>query len=85
MTFEEAMDYALTLPGTERSASYGRPCVKANGSGFLFVGHEPQEAFALHMEMTTKQIVLETHPKTFFQDGTLCRLSDRVGSLRRIG
>jgi hypothetical protein len=67
MTFEEAMDYALTLPGTERSASYGRPCVKANGSGFLFVGHEPQEAFALHMEMTTKQIVLETHPKTFFQ------------------
>ena len=67
MTFEEAMNYALTLPGTERSASYGRPCVKANGSGFLFVGHEPQEAFALHMEMTTKQIVLETHPETFFQ------------------
>lgn len=61
MTFEEAMDYALTLPCTERSASYGRPCVKANGSGFLFVGHEPQEAFALHMEMTTK------HPETFFQ------------------
>ena len=43
MTFEEAMNYALTLPGAERSASYGRPCVKANGSGFLFVGHEPQD------------------------------------------
>ena len=28
MTFEEAIDYALTLPGTERSVSYGRPCVK---------------------------------------------------------
>ena len=48
MTFEEAMNYALTLPGTERSASYGRPCVKANGSGFLFVGHEPQEPFAAY-------------------------------------
>ncbi|MBN9067634.1 MAG: hypothetical protein J0H60_14610 [Rhizobiales bacterium] len=67
MTFEEAMDYALSLPGTERSTSYRQPCVKANGNGFLFVGHEPQEAFALHMEMTTKQIVLEAHPETFFE------------------
>lgn len=67
MTFEEAMDYALTLPGTERSTSYRQPCVKASGNGFLFVGHEPQEAFALHMEMATKQIVLEAHPETFFE------------------
>lgn len=67
MTFEEATDYALTLPGAERSTSYGQPCVKANGNGFLFVGHEPQEAFALHMEMATKQIMLETHPGTFFE------------------
>ncbi len=67
MTFDEAMDYALTLPGTERSTSYRMPCVKANGNGFLFAGHEPQEAFALHMEMGTKQIVLETHPETFFE------------------
>ncbi|MET3662844.1 MmcQ/YjbR family DNA-binding protein [Aquamicrobium ahrensii] len=67
MTFEEAMDYALTLPGTEPSTSYRQPCVKVNGNGFLFVGHEPQESFALHMEMTTKQIVLETHPETFFE------------------
>jgi hypothetical protein len=67
MSFEEAMDYALSLPGTERSTSYRQPCVKANGNGFLFVGHEPQEAFALHMEMTTKQILLEAHPETFFE------------------
>src|SRR5262245_22933004 len=67
MTFEEAMDYALTLPGTERSTSYRQPCVKANGNGFLFVGHEPREAFALHMEATTKRIVLEAHPETFFE------------------
>lgn len=67
MTFEEAMAYALSLPGTERSTSYGKPCVKANGNSFLFVGHEPQEAFALHMEMATRQIVLEAHPGTFFE------------------
>lgn len=67
MTFEEAMDYALSLPGTERSTSYRQPCVKANGNGFLFVGHEAHKAFALHMEMATKQIVLEAHPETFFE------------------
>lgn len=66
MTFEEAIDYALTLPNTERSMSYHQPCVKANGNGFLFAGHEPHEAFALHMETTTKQILLEAHPETFF-------------------
>jgi hypothetical protein len=67
MTFEEAVDYALTIPGAERSTRYRQPCVKANGNAFLFVGHEPQEAFALHMEMATKQIVLEPHPDTFFE------------------
>lgn len=67
MTFEEAIDYALTLPDTERSTSYGKPCVKANGNGFLFVGHESQEAFALHMEKATKQMVLDAQPETFFE------------------
>lgn len=67
MTFEEAMAFALTLPGTEQSTSYRQPCVKANGNGFLFVGHEPRDAFALHIAPETKQIVLETHPGTFFE------------------
>ncbi|TAN16218.1 MAG: hypothetical protein EPN45_02520 [Rhizobiaceae bacterium] len=53
--------------GTERSTSYRQPCVKANGNGFLFVGHEPQESFALHMGIATKRIVLEAHPETFFE------------------
>ena len=67
MTFDEAVDYALTLPGAERSTSYGKPCVKANGNGFLFTGHAPQEAFALHMEMDTKQMMLVVRPGTFFE------------------
>ena len=67
MTFDEAMDYALTLPGAERSTSYGQPCAKANGNGFLFVGHEPQEAFALRMEMDVKRMMLDVHPETFFE------------------
>lgn len=67
MTFDEAMAYALTLPGTERSTSYGKPCVKANGNGVLFVGHEPHEAFALRLEPSTKQMLLATHPESFFE------------------
>jgi hypothetical protein len=67
MTFEEAMEYALALPGTERSTSYRQPCVKANGNGFLFVGHEPQEAFALHVDKDAKPMLLEAHPETFFE------------------
>jgi hypothetical protein len=67
MTFEEAMDYANSLPGTERSTSYGKPCVKANGNGFLFVGHEPQEAFALHVDGDVKPMLLDAHPETFFE------------------
>jgi hypothetical protein len=67
MTFDDAMAYALGLPDVERSTSYRQPCAKANGNGFLFVGHAPKEAFALRMDMDTKQIMLETHAETFFE------------------
>jgi len=67
MTFEEAMEYALRLPGTQRSTSYGEPCVKANGNGFLFVGHEAHEAFALHVDREVKPMLLDAHPETFFE------------------
>lgn len=67
MTFEDAMAYALALPGTEQSTSYRQPCVKANGNGFLFVGHEPQEAFALHVDRDVKPMLLDAHRETFFE------------------
>ena len=44
-----------------------RPAMVDLTSRRMAAALEPQEAFALHMEMTTKQIVLETHPETFFQ------------------
>ena len=31
MTWDEALAFALTLPGAELSTSYGQPAVKVNG------------------------------------------------------
>lgn len=69
MIFDEAVAYALTLPGTERATHYGGPAVKivANGRAFLSVGHEPQEAFCLAIDRDTIEIVKETDPDTFYQ------------------
>ena len=41
MTFDEAVAFALTLPGTELGKSYGKPAVKvtANARAFLFPSH----------------------------------------------
>lgn len=69
MTFEEAVDHALTLPDTERSTHYGGPAVKvvSNGRAFLSVGHEPAEAFCLSIDRDTIELLKETDPATFFQ------------------
>ena len=42
MTWDEAVAFALTLPGTELGTSYGKPAVKVapNGRAFLFPSHE---------------------------------------------
>ena len=42
MTFDEAVAFALSLPGTELGKSYGMPAVKlaANARAFLFPSHE---------------------------------------------
>jgi len=41
-TWEKAVAFALTLPDTELSTSYGKPAVKvkSNGRAFLYTGHE---------------------------------------------
>ena len=49
MTLDEAVAFALTLPGTELSTSYGKPAVKvaSNGRAFLFPSHEPDTSFGV--------------------------------------
>src|SRR3954454_12719608 len=69
MTFEEAVAFALTLPGTERGTSYGKPAVKlaSNGRAFLFPSHEADTSFAVAMDLETIEILKETDPATFWQ------------------
>ena len=69
MTFDEAVAYALTLPDTVLSTSYGRPAVKivSNGRAFLFTGHEEQTSFGIAIDLDTKEMLMETDPDTFWQ------------------
>jgi len=69
MTFDEAMTYALTLPGTERSTSYGQPAIKvaANGRAFLFPSHEADTSFGVAIDRDTIEILKATDPDTFWQ------------------
>ena len=39
-SWEEAVAFALSLPDTELSTSYGKPAVKVNGRAFLYTGRE---------------------------------------------
>lgn len=67
MTFEKAVEYALSHPDTERTRYYGMPAVQVKKNRFLSAGHEPQKAFALHMDLTLKKRILESHPESFFE------------------
>ena len=69
MTFDEAIAFALTLPGTERGSSYGKAAVKvtANGRAFLFPSHETETSFAVAMDRDTIEILKATEPETYWQ------------------
>ena len=69
MTFDEAVAFALTLPGTELGTSYGKPAVKlaSNGRAFLFPSHEPETSFGIAMDLDSIEILKETDPATFWQ------------------
>jgi hypothetical protein len=69
MTFDEAVAFALTLPGTELSTSYGKPAVKvaANGRAFLFPSHEADTSFGIAIDLDTVDLLKETEPETYWQ------------------
>jgi hypothetical protein len=66
-SFDEAIAFALTLPETELSTSYGKPAVKVNGRAFLFTSHEADTSFGLALDLDTIEILKETDPDTFWQ------------------
>ncbi|GAA4767801.1 MmcQ/YjbR family DNA-binding protein [Stakelama sediminis] len=67
MTFDDAVTFALTLPGAEKGTSYRQPAVKVNGKAFLNVGHEPDTSFVVRCPEHEKMVLIETDPDTFWQ------------------
>jgi len=69
MTWDEAVAYALSLPDTELSTSYGKPAVKvaSNCRAFLFPGHEQDSSFGIAIDLDTIDLLKETEPETYWQ------------------
>lgn len=68
-SFEDAVAFALGLPDTVLSTSYGKPAVKvaSNGRAFLYTGHEQTTSFGVGIDLDTVEILKETDPGTFWQ------------------
>jgi hypothetical protein len=66
-SWNEAVAFALTLPDTELSTSYGKPAVKVNGRAFLYTGHEAQTSFGVAVDLDTVEMLKETDPDTCWQ------------------
>ncbi|HEV8407665.1 MAG TPA: hypothetical protein VGQ34_06985 [Sphingomicrobium sp.] len=69
MDFRSAIAFALTLPDTEVTTSYGKPAVKvvSNGRAFLFPSHEADTSFGVAIDLGTIEILKETDPEAFWQ------------------
>ncbi len=69
ITLDDAIAYALSLPDTELSTSYGQPAVKvaSNARAFLYTGHEQDTSFGLALDLDTVEMLKETDPDTFWQ------------------
>jgi hypothetical protein len=65
--WDEAVAFALSLPGTELSTSYGKPAVKVNGRAFLYTGHEEGNSFGVAIDLDSVEMLKETDPATFWQ------------------
>jgi hypothetical protein len=68
-SWDKAVAFALTLPDTELSTSYGKPAVKvaSNGRAFLYTGHEQNSSFGVGIDLDTVEILKETDPDSFWQ------------------
>ena len=68
MTWDDAVAYALTLPDTLMSTSYGKPAVKiASNERALFTSHEADTSFGVAIDLDSIEILKETDPATFWQ------------------
>ena len=68
LDWHKVTSFALGLPDTELSTSYGKPAIKvvSNGRAFLHPSREP-DSFVLAIDHDTKEMLIETDPETFWQ------------------
>ena len=69
MTWNEAVAFALSLPGTELGTSYGKPAVKvsSNGRAFLYPSHEAATSFGIALDLDSIEMLKATEPETYWQ------------------
>ena len=69
MNWEDAVAFALSLPDTELSTSYGEPAVKilSNGRAFLYPSHESDTSFAVGIDLDSIEMLKATEPDTYWQ------------------
>jgi hypothetical protein len=65
-TWAEVAAFALSLPKTEASTSYGKPAVKIRGKAFLFPSRE-QDSFGVMSPLDEKELLMATEPDTFWE------------------
>jgi hypothetical protein len=69
MTFacwDDVAAFALTLPATEPSTSYGQPAIKTRGKLICSTGHE-SGSFHVAAPHAEKAVLIESDPATFWQ------------------
>ena len=64
--WREVEAFALTLPATERSTSYGQPAIKVDGKTLASTGHVAG-SFHVRSPHDEKAVLIETDPATFWQ------------------
>ena len=64
--WNEVAAFALALPDTELSTSYGQPAIKVGGKMFVSTGHEPG-SFHVRSLAEEKAVLIDTDPATFWQ------------------
>lgn len=64
--WDEVAAFALGLPDTELSTSYGRPAVKVRSKAFVYPGRETG-SFAVASPLPEKELLMETDPDTFWE------------------
>jgi len=68
-SYDKALAFALTLPGTAQLTKFNWPVagITANGQSFVFPGHEKDTSFVVAIDFGTVEMLKETEPETYWQ------------------